>query len=381
MESSLDISLLHQAVRLAMNGRGRVEPNPMVGCIIARGERVIGHGWHQKFGDAHAEPNALASCMESPLGATAYLTLEPCCHTKKKTPPCVPALIAAGLGRIVVGCEDPNPQVSGQGLAQLKAAGIKIELANNPRCRQLLTPFIARIVHQRPYITLKWAQSSDGKIAGPGGRRVQISNPRSLHAIHELRSRCDAILVGVGTVLADDPLLTARGVRRFRPLLRIVLDSDLRLPLASRLVETIDQGRVILFCSKEAAEYSGTRATLAARGVEIHAVSSPSPGRLDLRQIIDAIARLEVTHLMIEPGPTLAQSLFAADLWDRAWVSRSPTPIGCETSPSAPTLPPGAIRVAEIDLDGHRLAEYLNPHGVYAGPFPSADLELEFAGA
>ncbi|MDB5173151.1 MAG: riboflavin biosynthesis protein [Phycisphaerales bacterium] len=376
---TIDRDFLHQAVRLAMGGRGHVEPNPMVGCILVKDGRVIGEGFHERFGGPHAEPNALGACAESPTGATVYVTLEPCCHTNKKTPPCVPALVAANVARVVVGCVDPNPQVSGRGIEQLRSAGVQVDLVEDDCCRQLLAPFVAATVHRRPYVTLKWAQSADGKVAGPGGKRVRISNEASHRVIHEVRSRCDAVLVGIGTVMADDPLLTVRGVEPKRPLLRIVLDSDLRLPMHSQLVRTIDQGRVIDFCSKEAAEYSGTRAALASVGVEIHSVPSDRPGRLNLENLLSQIARLGITHLLVEPGPALAQSFFACGCWDRAWVFRSPKKIGGPTAPTAAEPPANAV--AQTTIDGDVLTEYLNPNGIYFGPFPSADFTWVEAGS
>jgi diaminohydroxyphosphoribosylaminopyrimidine deaminase/5-amino-6-(5-phosphoribosylamino)uracil reductase len=232
--SELDRQMMRHAIRLAMNGRGKVEPNPMVGCVLARGDRMIGQGFHVAFGGPHAEPAALASATESTEGATAYVTLEPCCHSNKKTPPCVPALVGAKLARVVVGCVDPNPEVNGDGLDQLRAAGIRVDanVLEDP-AKQLLAPFIARTVYDRPYVTLKWAETADGKVAGPGGARLQISNERSTRLVHELRGRCDAVMVGVNTVLSDDPLLTARDVPSPRRLFRVVLDTRLRIPLSS----------------------------------------------------------------------------------------------------------------------------------------------------
>src|SRR5438876_7625858 len=173
----LDLQMMRRAIRLAMNGRGDVEANPMVGCVLVKNGRIIGEGFHAKFGGPHAEPTALANCTESPQGATAYVTLEPCCHTNKKTPPCVPVLIEARIARVVVGCVDPNPNVNGKGLELLRAAGVEVD-ANvlEDEAKQLLSPFIARTVYARPYVTLKWAESADGKVAGPGGRRLAITN-------------------------------------------------------------------------------------------------------------------------------------------------------------------------------------------------------------
>src|SRR6188472_1364396 len=158
----IDQQFMRRAIRLAMNGRGRVEPNPMVGCVIvSKDGRVIGEGYHQEFGGPHAEPNALASCTESPAGATAYVTLEPCCHTNKKTPPCAPRVIEAGIARVVVGCLDPNPEVDGKGVAMLRAAGVRVDgPALEGEAKQLIAPFIARTRLGRPYVTLKWAETA-----------------------------------------------------------------------------------------------------------------------------------------------------------------------------------------------------------------------------
>jgi diaminohydroxyphosphoribosylaminopyrimidine deaminase/5-amino-6-(5-phosphoribosylamino)uracil reductase len=372
--SDAELQFLDRAVRLAMNGRGHVEPNPMVGCVIVKNGAIIGEGFHQKFGGPHAEPIALAACDELPAGATVYVTLEPCCHTNKKTPPCVPTLIAWGVSRVVVGCVDPNPQVSGRGIAQLREAGIQVDEVNDPAARQLIAPYVARTIHHRPYITLKWAQSADGKVAGPGGHRVQISSQRSQKFIHALRARSDAILIGIGTAIADNPLLTARDILAARPLIRIILDSDLRLSIDSQLVRTIDRGKVAIFCSKEAADYSGTRTPLAACGVEIHAVPSDAPGRLNLQSVIAEIGRMGVTHLIVEPGPTLAASFLKSGLWDRAWVIQSPKIIGDASAPSAAEMPGDAV--GSVELEGDVLREYLNPESTNAGNFASADITL-----
>ena len=363
---------LDHAIAIAMRGRGAVEPNPMVGCVIVRAGKIIGEGFHAHFGDSHAEPRALATCTESTEGATAYVTLEPCCHVNKQTPPCVPKLIAAKIARIVVGCNDPNPNVNGRGIRQLREAGIEVIEANDPACRQLLAPFIARVVHHRPYITLKWAQSADGKVAGPGGRRTQISNRASQKIIHALRARSDAILIGITTAASDDPRLTARGVATSRPLVRMILDSDLRLSIDSQLVKTTSEGKVIVFCSKEAADYSGTRVPLAASGVEIHPVPSESPGRLSLPSVMREIGGMNLAHLIVEPGPTLARSLIADGLWDRAWIIRSAMRIDDPTAPAAASL--DGIETASRNLNGDVLTEYLNPAGVFAAAIPSPDL-------
>ena len=180
MNQAFDQSMMQRAISVAMRGRGSVEPNPSVGCVIVKDGQVIGEGHTRPYGGSHAEPTALAACSEPPVGATAYVTLEPCCHKEKKTPPCVPKLIEAKIGRVVLGCLDPNPQVNGQGIAQLRHAGIEVVTGmQEADCKQLIAPFIATTQHHRPYITLKWAETADRKVDGAGGKPIQISNEKS----------------------------------------------------------------------------------------------------------------------------------------------------------------------------------------------------------
>jgi diaminohydroxyphosphoribosylaminopyrimidine deaminase/5-amino-6-(5-phosphoribosylamino)uracil reductase len=392
-----------RAIDLAMRGRGRAEPNPLVGCVIVKNGRVMGEGFHERFGGAHAEPNALAACAaagESPAGATAYVTLEPCCHTNKKTPPCVPLLIQARLDRVVIGCLDPNPAVDGQGAAQLRSAGIAVTApVLEDDARQLIAPFLARVRLKRPYVTLKWAESADGKVAGPGGKPVRISNEASTRAVHELRGRCDAIMVGIGTVLADDPLLTARGVQSPRVLRRVVLDSRLRIPIGSRLVRGALEYPLVVYGYTDSQVRRELADILFKFGVEVHDVSRDSAGRPSLLSVLGHLD-VGITHLLVEPGPELARSFFreslhdarsnpngfvesalrtvtpgsnelvrSADptgvatgqLVDRVWVFRSPMRIDDATAPGAARIPDHFLKAGELDLNGDHLTEYLNP--------------------
>lgn len=374
---------MRQALRQAMRGRGAVEPNPMVGCLIVKDGQIIGEGYHQKFGGAHAEPQALAAAGEAAAGATAFVTLEPCCHLQKKTPPCVPKLINARLARVVVGCQDPNPMVSGKGIAQLRTAGIIVEeglLA--AESKQLNAAFFKRIDHRQPYVTLKWAQTADGKIAGPKNKRLYISNEKSWRVLHALRARCDAILVGSGTVLADDPVLTARGVENARPLLRAVLDQDLRISPSSQLARTTSDGPVVVYCSETVYHQRAAAVTaLNARGVEVLPLRADLPvglggsGSLSLSHLLNDLDSRGVSHLLVESGPTLAASFFQHNIADRVWIFRSPKKINEPEALSAPVIkfPP----TGEVSLEGDRLTEYLNPNSsVYFATTPSADLFL-----
>lgn len=367
-----DAAFMRRAIRLAMNGRGRVEPNPTVGCVIVKDGRIIGEGFHQQFGGAHAEPNALAACSESPAGATAYVTLEPCCHANKKTPPCAPRLIEARLGRVVVGCLDPNEPVNGKGAQMLRAAGISVDgPVLEAEAKELIAPFIHRL-KSGPYRTIKWAESADGKVAGPGGRRTQITNPAATRIVHELRARCDAIAVGINTVLHDDPMLTARGVPHARPIRRFVLDTHLRIPLNSTLVQTANEVKTIVLSGPNARpEQQEILANLRAAGVEVIL------GLNFNEEFYRALSRADppITHVLIEAGPTMAKA-FLPDA-HRLWVFRSPNPMNDDTAPAAPPIPPGYISTGSIDMEGDQLTEYLNPAGgAFFAPVPSADLVL-----
>ena len=372
--SDADIEFLRRANRLAMLGRGRVEPNPMVGCVIVKDGKIIGEGYHARFGGPHAEPTALAACTENCSGATAYVTLEPCCHTNKKTPPCAPRLIAAGIRRVVIGSLDPNPQVNGNGVKMLKDAGVEvIGPILEAETKQLNAAFFKGTLHARPYTTLKWAQTASGKVAGAGGKRFQISNDRAMQVVHEMRARSDTILVGINTVLADDPQLSVRNAQTFRPLTRAVLDSELALPLESMLART-GAGEVVVFCSKQAFRDSPRVAELERMGLKIRPVRASSPQLLSLDDVLfDLDDRGQ--HLLVESGPTLARSFFAANLCDRLWVIRSPKVIDEPTAPSAAEVPGDYVKTGEVNLDGDLLCEYLNPKSaVFFAAEASADI-------
>jgi diaminohydroxyphosphoribosylaminopyrimidine deaminase/5-amino-6-(5-phosphoribosylamino)uracil reductase len=376
-----DTHWMRRAVRLAMNGRGRVEPNPMVGCVIVKDGRVIGEGSHQQFGGPHAEPNALAACTESPAGATVYTTLEPCCHTGKKTPPCVPRLIEAKVARVVIGCIDPDRRVNGRGAGQLRAAGIDVPApVLEGSCRQLLAPFIARVVHRRPYVTLKWAQSANGMVAGAMGRRVKITGDASDRIVHALRARCDAIAVGTNTVLNDDPLLTARtSDAPVRRPLRVVLSNSLKLPPASRLVHSARDHPVLVYCSvaAAAAKHEVVR-DLRSAGVEV--VTLPDQdAHFSFADVLSDLHTRGVVHLLVEPGPTLTHYFLSRGQADRVWVFRSRNTIdesGALAISSAPLV--DYPETGRFDVDpADTLTEYLDPTSpVFFAPEPSADFVL-----
>ena len=358
---------------LAVRGRGHVEPNPLVGCVIVRDGRTIGEGFHQRFGEAHAEPSALADAGDA-KSATAYVTLEPCCHTNKKTPPCVPRLITAKVGRVVVGCLDPDPNVSGEGVRQLRAAGIEVTAGVlEAEAKQLIAPFFARVRLRRPYVTLKWAVSADGKVAGRQGRPVRITGAAATAAVMALRGRCDAVAVGTNTLLNDDPLLTARTPDPPREPVRVVFSNSLTLGERRRLFATPESGPVLVYT----VEREGQAAD-APPGVEVIALPGHDNGRGGVRfSMVDAyadLARRGVTHLLVEPGPKLAAELIERQQADRAWVIRGQAEIGDDGLP-APACPWPVMTTR--NLDGDVLAEHLNSASdAFFAAAPSPDLIL-----
>lgn len=376
MASTADINFMQRALDLAVRARGTAEPNPTVGCVLVVNGQIIGEGHTSAYGGPHAEPNAIADCEErgnDPAGATAYLTLEPCCHTNKRTPPCAPRLVEARVSRVVIGCLDPNPHVDGGGLRLLREAGTEVETGVlEAACRQLVAPFFARMRLNRPYVTLKWAQSPDGKVAGRKGRPVRITNEASTAVVHALRGRCDAIAIGTNTLLNDDPLLTARTPDPPRRPIRVVFSNSLNFGDRPRLLTTRHEGPVLVYT------IAGAATIQPPKGVELVPLPPHDNGRGGWRfSMVDAfadLARRGVTHLLIEPGPKLAKELIARNQADRTWIFHGQRPIG-EEGLAAPVCPWPAV--GETVLGGDRLVEYLNPASeVFFAPAPSADFRL-----
>lgn len=359
-----DESHLHRALRVAMQGRGRVEPNPMVACVLVKDDRVIGEGYHAQFGGPHAEPTALAACTESPSGATAYVTLEPCCHKNKKTPPCAPRLIEAGIARVVIGCLDPNPLVNGNGIRMLRDAGIDVDLTPDPLAaefKQLIVPFILRTQFDRPYVTMKWAQTADRKVAGHEGMRLRITGPESNTLVHTLRSRCDAIVIGINTVLSDDPMLSVRGVPIIRTPERIVLDRRLRMPVSSHLVRTaLMTPTVVVTCLSAP---SGNFEPLVQQGVRVVWPPAEREDLINAAFSAGQYVKKPYSHVLIESGPTLAKSIFKAGVCDRLWVFESPRVVDDASAPKAADIPEWFVQTGQLRAGEDVLREYVNTHG------------------
>lgn len=321
-----DEQFMARAIALARRGEGFVEPNPMVGCVIASGGKVIGEGYHRRFGGPHAEIDALKRCSQSTNGATAYVTLEPCCH-HGKTPPCTDAFLDARLSRVVVAIRDPNPIVRNKGIRRLRRAGVAVEVGiHEHEAAEIIAPFATRIRLGRPYVIAKWAQSLDGKLATRTGVAKWISCETSRRRVHQLRARVDAVLVGSGTVLADDPALTARNVKLRRRALRVVLDGRLRMPVTCQLSDTSESWPTIVFTTRSrAASHKADR--LRRKGVDVIACPS-NRGRLAPKSWLGRLADLDVTNLLVEGGPAVLSSLLQAGLVDEAWVFTAPILIG-----------------------------------------------------
>jgi diaminohydroxyphosphoribosylaminopyrimidine deaminase / 5-amino-6-(5-phosphoribosylamino)uracil reductase len=335
-----DQRFMQLALSLGRRGLGRTWPNPAVGAVVVKDGVIVGRGWTQAGGRPHAEPEALKRAGEAARGATLYVTLEPCSHFGK-SPPCVDAVIASGIARVVSAIEDPNPEVAGQGHAKLRAAGITVDvgLGAAEAARDHAGHF-RRIRDQRPHVILKLAVSADDKIGAAGHKRVAITGEAAKARVHLLRAQCDAILVGIGTVLADDPVLTCRlpGMEARSPV-RVVLDRALRIPGTSRLVHSARETPLWVVGSQIAE--APAAAKLGAAGAEVIRVASASARELPV--VLFALADNGITRLLVEGGARVAASFVAADLVDEIWLLRGPEAIGTGGIPALDALPLSSI--------------------------------------
>ena len=325
MISPADQAHMAQALRLAKRGLYSTSPNPRVGCVIVRDGVVVGEGWHQRAGEAHAEVNALQQAGAAARGATAYVTLEPCSH-HGRTPPCTEALLAAGIRRVVAAMADPNPLVAGRGLAQLQAAGVAVDVGlMADEAHELNIGFVSRMTRQRPWVRLKAAASLDGKTALQNGESQWITGPQARQDGHCWRARACAILSGIGTVRKDDPQLNVRGVDTPRQPLKVIVDSRLELSPAARLLEA---GNVLLVSAGQAvAEVAEKAAALRERGAEILDLPD-GKGRVDLHALLHELARRGLNEVHVEAGSRLNGALLAAGLVDEVLLYLAPCLLG-----------------------------------------------------
>ena len=317
-----DLEFMARALQLAERGRFTTDPNPRVGCVLVKNGRIIGEGFHERAGQAHAEINALKNSTEDASGATAYVTLEPCSH-HGKTPPCCDALISAGIKRLVVAMRDPNPLVSGRGLERCKAAGIEIVCdVLRADAEKLNRGFISRMMRNRPFIRSKIAMSLDGKTALANGESQWITSPEARADVHCFRAESSAILTGIGTILADNPSLNARVNFPVMQPIRVVLDSNLQMPLDSQMAK-FDGRILVLTCSTN--EQKST--VLKQAGFEVH-VLPESNGRLDLLAVMNFLATQEINNVFVEAGATLNGALLEAGLVDEWLIYMAPCVLG-----------------------------------------------------
>jgi diaminohydroxyphosphoribosylaminopyrimidine deaminase/5-amino-6-(5-phosphoribosylamino)uracil reductase len=343
-----EASYLRRALELAEGGRGQVSPNPLVGAVIVRDGEVIGEGFHAKLGELHAERAAIEDARgrgEDPSGSAIYVTLEPCAHDGRQ-PPCTEAILEAAISRVVYASEDPTEKASGRGPGMLRDGGVEVELAGGPEAsaaRLLNQPFRKRARTGRPLVTYKAAMSLDGRVASPTGDSRWISSVESRELVHRWRAECDAVAIGIGTALADDPLLTARIEGAASQPTRVVFDSGARLPIESALVGSIEEAPLIVICAPEAA--SAKRDALEGAGAEVIV----APGRTDRDRLEAGLAELgrrDIQDLFVEGGPTFAGALFDAGEVDELRLFIAPVLVGAAQA-RAVIEGEGAARIAD----------------------------------
>jgi diaminohydroxyphosphoribosylaminopyrimidine deaminase/5-amino-6-(5-phosphoribosylamino)uracil reductase len=319
-----DTKYMRRALELAGRGAGYVSPNPMVGAVIVKDDHIIGEGWHEHIGGLHAERNALKHCTEDPAGATMYVTLEPCCHWGR-TPPCTEAIMENKIARVVVGCLDPNPLVAGKGIGILRDAGIACETGVlEQECLARNEVFFHYITTKTPFVVMKYAMTLDGKIAAATGDSKWITGETARRHVHETRRRLSGIMVGIGTVLADDPMLNCRIEEGVDPV-RIVVDSRMRIPLESNLVRTARKIPTYVVCAK----IDGAKeAALTAHGVCVVCLPDANKERVDLVQLYQKIGEWGIDSVLLEGGGTLNGEMLRLGLVDRVQAYIAPKLIG-----------------------------------------------------
>ena len=345
-----DADYMDKALSLASRGRGRTSPNPLVGSLVVAHGVVVGAGFHRRAGEPHAEVHALRSAGDRAKGATLFSSLEPCCHVGR-TGPCVARIVEAGIARVVVGVEDPYPLVAGGGIRYLRERGIQVDVGVRQReATRMNEAFFTYVRHHRPFVTMKVAVSADGRIAAAPGRRSALTASKANRRVHALRAEVDAIGVGSGTMLVDDPALTAREVYRDAPLTRVVFDTRLRTPATARVFSTLEHGPVIVFTTDAAA-------AAAPGAVEALTSAGATVERLASRDLSDALRHLGargVTSLLLEGGATIHRAAWTAALVDRVQLYISPLTVGADGVPwiDAPTLSLGMLRDVRVEPCG-----------------------------
>ena len=340
---------MQRALELANKAKGKTSPNPMVGAVIVKGYRIISEGYHQKAGSPHAEIVALRKAGNKAKDATMFVTLEPCCHTDKRTPPCTKAIIASGIKKVIVATNDPNPKVSGKGIRELRKAGIETEVSIlRSEAKHLNESYNKFIIKKEPFVILKIAQSLDGKIATAKGESKWITGKTARGKVHQLRNDLDAVLVGIGTVMKDDPSLDCR-LRGGRNPYRIIVDSRLRIPLKSKVLGYSDNKTIIATTNKASKRKIAQINTL---GAKVLVIKSKS-GMVNLKTLMKELGKLDITSVMIEGGSSIASSAIASGIVDRVMFFVAPKIIGGTDSISSiggksPSLLGNAIKLKNL---------------------------------
>lgn len=320
----LDECYMRRAIELAKQGQGWTAPNPMVGAVVVKKGCIIGEGYHHRCGEYHAERNALACCSENPAGATLYVTLEPCCHTGR-TPPCTEAILESGIAHVVVGSRDPNPQVSGGGINFLNKHGITVtENYLREECDAINKVFFHYITTKTPYIAMKYAMTADGKIATYAGLSKWITGRAARDHVQRLRHQYTGIMVGIGTILADDPLLNCR-INGLRHPIRIICDSNLQIPLESQICQTAKQHRTIIACGKSATKER--QSALEDLGITVLRTAGTNE-KVDLSALINTLGNMEIDGILLEGGGTLNEAMLQAGLVQKVYCYIAPKLFG-----------------------------------------------------
>lgn len=357
-----DADYMARALELAERGRGHTSPNPMVGAVVVSPEgAIVGQGYHEQAGRPHAEVHALEAAAERARGATLYSTLEPCSH-RGRTGPCVERIVSAGVARVVVSVQDPNPIVSGRGFEYLRAHGVQVDVGvGAERAVRLNRSFFTFIRERRPFVIMKAAVSLDRRVAARPGMRTSLTSSAALRHAHEVRAEIDAIGVGSNTLLVDDPQLTSRGVCRSRPLTRVVFDRRLRTPVGARVFSTLEQGPVIIMTTSGAlTDWPDRAAALARAGARLEALD-----QADFATALTRLAASEVTSLILEGGPTIHAAAWNAGLVDCVHLYVAPITLGQAGVPWLSTDPLAALVETRVQSFGADVFTEGYVHGTY----------------
>jgi diaminohydroxyphosphoribosylaminopyrimidine deaminase/5-amino-6-(5-phosphoribosylamino)uracil reductase len=311
---------------LAKKGKGLVAPNPLVGAVIVKNGKVIGEGYHKKYGSAHAEVNTIKKAGKDIMGSTLYCNLEPCCHTNKQTPPCVPLIIQKKIKRVVISNFDPNKEVNGKGVKQLREAGVEVITGILKDEGKELNKFYFKYAKDKlPYVTLKVAQSTDGKISLAKNKQTWLTGKKSIKYVHKLRSEFDAVLVGAGTIKTDNSLLTVREVKGRNPV-RVIIDGRLSIPINSKVIERSDPQKTIIITSKTASERKTKQ--LSAKGIKVFKLKSSSNNQISIKSVLMLLAKQKITSVLVEGGSEIFTQFLEKNLFDEIIILQSPKILG-----------------------------------------------------